>query len=293
MTEDGKRAYVSTLREDQARRTRRQIVDAAGRLFARQGFAATTMDAIAEEAGVSRKTVFTSVGGKVALLKLAYDYALAGDDEPVPMIERPGLQGVIAEPDPYEQLRLYAAFVAGNGERIGALWLALRGAAEVDDEARELYGRWERERLEAMRDGPVPDLVAKGALRPDLTTEEAAAILWVLVHPALYHRLVVEAGWSRARFQDWLYEAFLGSAPGPAHLTRSLTRKALSRLRPGGPSTGSARAACGPSTGSGRVLPAALRPFSGQAQGAYREVAMLILLAVYSIWNNPHGIGIG
>ena len=205
---DGKRP-VSTLREDQARRTRRQIVDAAGRLFARQGFAATTVDAIAAEAGVSRKTVFTSVGGKVDLLKLAYDYAMAGDDEPVPMIDREGLQAVIAEPDPYEQLRMYAGLVAEMGERISALWLALRGAAEVDDGARELYARWEQERLDGMRTGPVRDLLAKGAIRPELTPDEAAAIFWVLVDPALYHRFVVGAGWSKDRFRDWLSEAFL------------------------------------------------------------------------------------
>jgi AcrR family transcriptional regulator len=209
MSDAGKRPYVSTLRDSQARRTRRQIVAAAGHLFARQGFAATTVDAIAAEAGVSRKTVFTSVGGKVALLKLAYDYAMAGDDEPIPMIDREGLQTIIAEPDPYEQLRMYAEFVTSAGERISALWLALRGAAEVDEEARELYARWEQERLDSMRSGPVPNLVAKGVLRPDLTPDEAAVIFWMLVDPSLYHRLVVDAGWSRDRFRDWLLETFV------------------------------------------------------------------------------------
>jgi AcrR family transcriptional regulator len=209
MAESSKRSYVSTLRHSQARRTRRQIVAAAGRLYARQGFAATTIDAIAAEAEVSRKTVFTSVGGKVALLKLAYDYAMAGDDEPVPMIDREGLQTIIAEPDPYQQLRMYAKFVAGMGERISALWLALRGAAEVDEEAKALYIRWEQERLDSMRSGPVPNLVAKGVLRADVTPDEAAVILWVLVDPALYHRLVVVAGWSHDRFRDWLFEALV------------------------------------------------------------------------------------
>jgi AcrR family transcriptional regulator len=207
MTESIKRSYVSTLRDSQARRTRRQIVAAAGRLYARQGFAATTIDAIAAEAEVSRKTVFTSVGGKVALLKLAYDYAMAGDDLPIPMIEREGLQAIIAEPDPYEQLRMYAELVAGMGERISALWLALRGAAEVDEEAKELYMRWEQERLDSMKSGPVANLLAKGVLRADVTADEAAVILWMLIDPALYHRLVVVAGWSRDRFRDWLFEA--------------------------------------------------------------------------------------
>ena len=215
MTETGKRVYVSSLRDGQARETRRQIVTAAGRLYARQGFAATTVDAIAAEAGVSRKTVFTSVGGKVALLKLAYDYAVAGDDEPVPMIEREGLKTIIAEPDPYEQMRLFAAQVTGMGERISGLWLALRGAAEVDPEARELYERWRRERLDGMRAGPVADLRAKAAIRDDLTDEEAAALYWVLVDPELYHRLVVDAGWSRDRFRDWLCDTFVSQILRP------------------------------------------------------------------------------
>ena len=192
MPDVGKRSYVSAVRDSQARRTRRQIVAAAGRLYAEQGFSATTIDAIAAEAGVSRKTVFTAVGGKVALLKLAYDFAMAGDDEPVPMIEREGLQSIMAEPDPYEQMRMYAEFVTSMGERTGALWLALRGAAEVDDEARELYTRWDQQRLDGMRTGPVRDLLAKGAIRSDLTPDEAAAIFWVLTDPVLYHRLVVE-----------------------------------------------------------------------------------------------------
>ena len=218
MAEDGKRSYVSAVRDSQARRTRRQVVAAAGRLFAEQGFAATTIDAIAAEAEVSRKTVFTSVGGKVALLKLAYDYAMAGDDQPVPMIEREGLQAIMAEPDPYEQMRMYAEFVTGMGERISALWLALRGAAEVDDEARELYTRWDKQRLDGMRDGPVRDLLAKRAVRSDLTNDEAAAIFWVLTDPALYHQLVVEAGWARDRFRAWLYETFQAQilAPRPS-----------------------------------------------------------------------------
>lgn len=210
-----KRAYSSALREAQAGATRRTIVAAAARLYTAQGFATTTVDAIAAEAGVSRKTVFTAVGGKVVLLKLAYDYAMAGDDEPIPMIEREGLRAIMAEPDAYEQMRMYAALVADMGERISALWLALRGAAEVDEEARALYTRWEQERLDGMRNGPVRDLAGKGMIRADRTPEEAAAIFWVLVDPALYHRFVVGAGWSKERFRDWLQEAFLTQVLSP------------------------------------------------------------------------------
>ena len=86
------RPYRSTLRDEQARATQRRIVAAGHDLFVEQGYAPTTIDAIAAHAGVSRKTVFTSVGGKAAVLKLAWDWALAGDDEPVPMADRPDVQ---------------------------------------------------------------------------------------------------------------------------------------------------------------------------------------------------------
>ena len=216
MSEADKRVYVSELRDSQARATQRHIVAVAGRLFAKQGFSATTIDAIAAEAGVSRKTVFTSVGGKTALLKLAYDYAMAGDDEPVPLIERAGLQAILAQPDPYEQMRMYAVFVAGLGVRISALWLALRGAAEVDGEARELYTRWSAQLVEGMRSGPVANLVAKGALHPDLSPDEAAAVFAMLVDPSTYHRFVVLAGWTPDRFRAWLEQAFFALILPPA-----------------------------------------------------------------------------
>src|SRR5215510_13295482 len=95
-----KRAYSSRLRAAQARQTRRSIVSAAARLFVEDGFGTTTIDAVADAAGVSRKTVFTAVGGKVALLKLALDWAVAGDDEPIPLADRPEIARLFRDRDP-------------------------------------------------------------------------------------------------------------------------------------------------------------------------------------------------
>lgn len=212
----GKRSYSSELRADQARRTRKQIVDAAARLFVERGFAGTTVDAVAQEAGVSRKTVFTAVGGKVELLKLAYDFTLAGDDEPVPLVERPALQAVMAESDPYRQLDLYAGVVTDNGRRISRLHLVLRSAADGDEEAAELYHRWEEQRHAAMAAGPVRDFAARKVLRRDLKRSEAADILWLLVDPATYHRLVHERGWSDRRFRQWLADTMRAQLLVPA-----------------------------------------------------------------------------
>lgn len=219
-----KRTYSSELRAEQARRTRRQIVDAASALFAEQGFSATTIEAIAKKAGVSRKTVFSSVGGKVELLKLAYDYAMAGDDEPVPMIEREGMQAVINEPDPYRQVELYARFATAASGRVARLWVALRGAAEVDADAAELYERWEGERHRAMVDGPVPNFARKGVLRPGLDHAEAADILWLLVDPSTYDRLVNQSGWKPERFADWLQDTLVTQLLAPRRSPRRRAR---------------------------------------------------------------------
>src|SRR3954470_16784610 len=100
MSESVKRDYRSTLRTAQAADTRRSIVAAAARLFIADGYGNTTIDGVAESSGVSRKTVFTAVGGKVQLLKTALDWAGAGADEPVAMAERPAIRDMLALEDP-------------------------------------------------------------------------------------------------------------------------------------------------------------------------------------------------
>ncbi len=204
MSEDGKRSYSSDLRGRQARATRKQIVDAAGELFGERGFVAATVDAVAERAGVSRKTVFTSVGGKVALLKLACDFALGGDDEEVTLRERPALLRIINEPDPWTRTDLYASFITDTNARLARLWLALHEAAAQDEEAAGILTEWEEVRRNAMRSGPVAGLQRDGALREGLPPDQAADILWLLIDPTLYDRMVNRAGWSRRRFREWL-----------------------------------------------------------------------------------------
>ena len=97
MTLAVKRDYRSGLRAAQAEETRRTIVAAASRLFVEDGYGATTIDAVAEAAGVSRKTVFTAVGGKLDLLKVALDWAVAGDDRPIAVAERSEMRQAMAE----------------------------------------------------------------------------------------------------------------------------------------------------------------------------------------------------
>jgi|SRR5215475_11389959 len=209
MTAPVKKPYTSTLRAAQARTTRRAIVDAAARLFTERGYGATTIDAIAEAAGVSRKTVFTSVGGKTEALKLAIDWAIAGDDEPVPILERPHVKAALQhEPDARRILVRYAHDVRQASARTAPLHQVVQSAAGLDADIRALAEDGRAQRIRGMR-AIAQALADRGALKPDLTPSEAADILWLLIDPSVYHRLVIEQKWTPGRYQDWLADALI------------------------------------------------------------------------------------
>jgi AcrR family transcriptional regulator len=230
-----KRPYVSGLREAQARATRRAIVSAAAALFAERGYAATTIDAVAESAGVSRKTVFDSVGGKAALLKLAYDWSLAGDDEPVPMGDRPAIRQIATTSNPEEALRLWVALGADIASRLAPISHVLEVAADVDAEARELQEHAEAERLFGAQ-SIVRHLDAIGGLAPRYSRRAAVDLCWLYTDPMLYQRLVVRRGWSARR-----YEALLLETLRSALLDRDQDARVARRRDGGSPDPGAAR----------------------------------------------------
>ncbi len=222
MSEPVKKPYSSALRAAQARATRRAIVDAAARLFVEHGYGATTIDAIAEAAGVSRKTVFTSVGGKPEALKLAIDWAVVGDDEPVPMMERPHVKAARLETDARRILTDYARSVREVSARIAPLNAVVQAAAGLDAEIRALAEEGRAQRIRGMRF--LAQLLAdRGALKPGLTASEAADILWLFNDPAVYHRLVIEQHWSPDRYQNWLADAFISLLIPASYQPKTLT----------------------------------------------------------------------
>ncbi len=201
-----RRTYQSTLRENQARATRRQVVGAAHDLFVELGWSRTTIDAVAARAGVSRRTVFTAVGGKAALLKLALDWALVGDDEPVPLSERKVIASLEQVTDPRELVARWARFVAELEDRAAPLAAVLVVAADADPDAAEVHTVSERNRLIGA-ELFVARLAATGGLRPGLTTERAVAATLVLMDPAVHRTLVREHGWTRDEYAGWVERA--------------------------------------------------------------------------------------
>lgn len=197
------RTYRSPRREAAARETRGAVLAAAAELFVAQGYGATSVDQVAERAGVSKPTVFAAVGNKATLLKVARDVAMAGDDEPVPVMQRPAYVELLGEPDPYRTLRLLARNSTPLLARYAALDEVLHGAADSDPDLRELWSASEAQRLHAAR-AYVANLAGKGPLRPGLDDAAAADLVWLSIAPTNYFRLVLRRGWSDDRFERWL-----------------------------------------------------------------------------------------
>ena len=197
------RPYRSALRDEHALVTRRRIVDAAAALFVERGYVPTTIDAIAQRADVSRRTVFTSVGGKAAALKLAFDWTLAGDDEPVALADRPEVQRMMQGEDPAALLAEWTTMNAGIARRLAALHHVLVVAADADPDAAVLLATTDEQRGDGAR-AVVRRIADLGGLRPGLDQTEAAAIADVLIDPMPYRRLVVLHGWAFETYVDHL-----------------------------------------------------------------------------------------
>ncbi len=196
------RRYDSRRRREQAAATRRDILEAAQRLFERDGYAATTMATIAADAGVALKTVYVAFETKSGVLHALWHLRLRGDEEDVPVGERPWYREVLAEPDPERQLRLTARNSLAVKPRAATLMRVIRDAAPVDADIAALWGRIQADFYENQR-GIVAALSRKKALRPGLSAARATDILWALNHPDLWHLLVGERGWTPEAYERW------------------------------------------------------------------------------------------
>ena len=202
MTAKPTRAYRSPLRDEQVRVTRRAVVAAAHDLFVEHGYAGTTVDAVAERAGVSRKTVF-NLGGKAVLLRHAFDRALHGDHEQVPVAERPEIRAEQQEHDPGRLLHLWCRRLAVVESRVARLALVMAAAADSDPEVAALDVESDRGRRGGAR-FLAERLDELGALRDGIDIERATVLTVLACEPLGYQRLVVEAGWSLRDYARWM-----------------------------------------------------------------------------------------
>ena len=176
---------------------------AARTLFLDRGYTAASLRDVAELAGVARPTVAAAFGSKPALLRQILDEALAGDDEPVPVMERPWFAPVFAATDPAGLLDAYARVCVLINARSAALFEVAHRASGESPELAELWATLVGNRRFGA--AKIVELARElGPVRNDLAPTQVADALGTLNDPALYHALVLENGWSEPDFRRWL-----------------------------------------------------------------------------------------
>ena len=198
------RKYDSRLRAEQAAATRERVVAAARAVFLRKGYAASSIVAIAHEAGVSRETVYQAYGTKANLLKAVYDAAVVGDTDPVAVAERPAYREMLADPDPLSLLRTFGRLSADLVTRIGPVLLLIAEAGPDPDIAR-LTATMRQERLASVRQ-LLTHLQGLAGRPVDADLERAVDTVWALISPELTLLLVEQRGWSAEEYGAWLGE---------------------------------------------------------------------------------------
>jgi AcrR family transcriptional regulator len=202
-SEPSRRPYRSAVREEGARRTRRAIVLAATTLFVERGFVAASLGDIAAAAGVARPTVTAAFGSKAALLAEVVDEALAGDDEPVPVSERPWFRPVWEARTQEELLTAYAQVCTVIGARAARPFEVLRRAAASGPEIAELWESARRNRRTGA--GMVVDRIrALGPVDELPGRDHMTDVVWFFNDPAHYDTLVLQRGWTEHDFTGWL-----------------------------------------------------------------------------------------
>jgi AcrR family transcriptional regulator len=197
------RHYDSSGRQLQASRNRSAMIEAARRLFLDRGFAATTMPDIASVAGVSVQTVYKVFRNKSGLAKAVFDVAMAGDDDPVAMLQRATLSRVRNEPDPRKKFQLYGEHLAAVAPRHVPVQLVILAAAATDPEAGKVWDQLQAERLTGMSLF-ARSLRNEGHLRSGISAKEARDVLWAYNSAELFKLLVIERGWSPRRYGQWI-----------------------------------------------------------------------------------------
>jgi AcrR family transcriptional regulator len=209
---NSRRGYHSPLRADQARQTRRRVLEAALRLFVERGYAGTTIAAVAEHAGVSPETIYLSLGSKRGLLEGVIELAIAGEDDQARR-EEAWWTAVADLPEAPERLEKLVEYSCGILARTRPIHAVIRGAADKEAFAAALGRRLLQDRLAAQTERIRKYVGAD--LREGMSVPDAGQRYCALAGPELYYTLTVEFGWSADRHREWLTELLQTELLGP------------------------------------------------------------------------------
>jgi AcrR family transcriptional regulator len=195
-----------TRRTDKAERTRQAILQAASELFAAQGFAATTISAIAAAADVAAETVYSRFSNKLTLISEILETAIVGDAPRVDVLELPEISAIRAITDQGTQLARLAHLSRGILERTALAHRILRNSGTADPALGKFVAA-DRQRRHRHQTAHIAMLLDNGPLREGMSAADAAATYSALANPDIYAELTSYRGWSPDHYENWLSHA--------------------------------------------------------------------------------------
>jgi AcrR family transcriptional regulator len=209
---------VKSKQADRARETRRRIVASARDLFIEQGYGATSLAQVAERAEVAVQTIYFVFGNKRTLLKELVDTTIAGDDEPVPAMDRPWFREALDAPTAKEQLRRHVHGTRLILDRTAPITKVTEVAIATEPEVAAMWQQGEGSQVppvswitawpprHAAHLTAARGLVTKPGARRGMSAGRAADILYGLLSPALYLSFVRDRGWTPEEWESWAFD---------------------------------------------------------------------------------------
>jgi AcrR family transcriptional regulator len=207
MPRDVKRQYDGSRRQAQSATTRQRIVDAARRLMTDLGYTRTSLALVAAEAEVNVDTIYALIGRKPLLLRELVEQAISGTNHALTPDERDYVAAIRAEPDAEGKLRLYAAAVRQTQQRLAPIARVIREAAPSEPDVAALWNDITERRAANMHTF-VADVAQASPLRPGLSVERAADIVWTLNSTDVYILLTEGRRWTDDEYERWLGESW-------------------------------------------------------------------------------------
>ena len=205
-----RREYDGRGRQAAAQLARTAVLDAAWQRFSADGFAVTTVEVLADDAGVSTATIYKGFGGKAGIVRALVTRALEGDPVATQAAEVRSDMARETVADGRELVAAWGRLMTEVAPRVAPILLLLRDVAPHDPAAASLFAELERDRLTRMADN-ARVLHRLGALRNGVTRATARDIMWSYTAPDLYDVLVRRRGWSVRRYATFATDGIVAA----------------------------------------------------------------------------------
>ena len=209
----------TTVRREKALQTRRRMLRAAYELFCARGYAGTTMNLVADRAGVAVQTLYFTFHTKGAIIAEVLGACILGFDLWDPRIEAAvatDAAKAFAELHPWfldferatTQADALAVFIAASVdilERVGPLSLVMAAAASSDEQVQKVVDVGEQRRVEGFT-VVAEKLARRGRLRRGVTVRRATDILLTILSSETHQQLATRRRWSAGQCRRWFQD---------------------------------------------------------------------------------------